>query len=144
MYRLTVERSGEGLLHSWTLVTLSADNSANVWRSLSIPVSDVSRDALETWLDGFLAGTVVPASTDTAPSQAVDSTAQPVARLAYTTGSVTALTVEAATADPSAVTPQAMMDAADPTALGLTVTATQTLGPIGQDGTRAFVDGGGL
>ena len=134
VYQVRAERAGDGSLHALTVTAVRAGGGTSaVWTTLSIPVTDSSRDALEDWLAGVNAQEVAltPQTFEPAGDGAADDA---FSRLVHSTGEATRETL----ALPAGTAVDARMVRDDPTHAAATVTATEVLGEPAEDGTRSF------
>ncbi|CED90377.1 Hypothetical protein AAM4_0482 [Actinomyces succiniciruminis] len=137
--RVSVERSRGGLLHSVTIIGASSESDDQVkWTTISIPVTDSSREALDQWVSTFTVdGPSLPDELWESTAS-VDADDEILLRLVHTTGQVTRETLSAG-GEFSGVTPQLLRDDPEHTDADLTVTATERLGDLDALGRREFV-----
>lgn len=128
--RVSVERSRGGLLHSVSVIGASSDSDNQVkWTTISIPVTDSSREALDEWASTFTVdGPSLPDELWESTAS-VDADDAILLRLVHSTGEVTRETLSAGEDFPG-VTPQLLRDDPEHTDADLTVTTTETLGDL--------------
>ena len=137
--RVSVERSRGGLLHSVTIIGASSESDDQItWTTISVPVTDSSREALDQWVSTFTVdGPTLPDELWESTAS-VDADDEILLRLVHTTGQVTRETLSAG-GEFSGVTPQLLRDDPEHTDADLTVTATERLGDLDALGRREFV-----